>query len=371
MPILLQYLYAIGTFQGLLLAGLLLFTPNVIYASRILACWCVFLAAGLFSVLVIQNGEIAPYNLWIVWTGFLPASYGALLYLYCRHSVLDEGFRAKDLLHLLPIASCYLLNLDLTFAPDILKQAYLQGIEQLSVRFTLGMFILYVQAFIYAGYTAHFIYHYQQLAQNNFANFNPDIFDWLWIVQGFNFVIWSTKAAAAVVTENLVLIVVGDFLIVVLIYTIGMAQWRNPQLFKIAGPVKENSLEPGSDSDTKATGALDEDTRGSLLETVVHYMNSQQAFLLSELSLQRLSEAVGISTHHLSEVLNQEEGHNFYNFVNSFRIDYVCERLKVDNEIKLLDLGLEAGFSSKSTFNSVFKKHTGMTPSQFRNRNMR
>ncbi|NQV70430.1 MAG: AraC family transcriptional regulator [Pseudohongiella sp.] len=370
MPIILQYLYAIGTFQGLLLSGLLLFTPNVSYASRILACWCVFLAAGLFSMLATQSGEIAPYNLWIVWTGFLPVSYGALLYLYCRHSVLDDRFRAKDLLHLLPIGICYLLNFDLLLAPDLLEQMYLQGIEPESARFALGMFILYAQAFIYAGYTAHFIYRYQQLAQNNFANFNPDIFDWLWIVQGFNFVIWSTKAVAAVVTDNFVLMVVGDFLIVVLIYTIGMAQWRNPQLFKIAGPVKADLPEPGSDSDSKGAGALDEDTRSSLLETVVQYMKSQQAFLQSELSLQRLSEAVGISTHHLSEVLNQEEGRNFYNFVNGFRIDYVCDRLKVDDDIKLLDLGLEAGFSSKSTFNSVFKKHTGMTPSQFRDRDM-
>ena len=370
MPILLQYLYAIGTFQGFLLSGLLLFTPNVSYASRILACWCVFLASGLFSTLITQSGEFAPYTAWIIWTGFLPASYGALLYLYCRHSVLDDRFRAIDLLHLLPVASCYLLNIDLIFAPDLLEELVLQGTGIESVRFTLATFTMYAQAFIYAGFTAHLIYRYQQLAQNNLANFNPDIFDWLWIVQGFNFIIWSSKAAAAVLPDSFAVIIAGDFLIVVLIYTIGMAQWRNPTLFKIAVPLKEESLESDSTSDAKGTGALDEESRSSLLNTVVHYMNGQQAFLQSELSLQRLSESVGISTHHLSEVLNQAEGRNFYNFVNGFRIDYVCQRLKVDVDIRLLDLGLEAGFSSKSTFNSVFKKHTGMTPSQFRNRNM-
>lgn len=369
MPILLQYLYAIGAFQGLLLSGLLLFTSNVSYASRILACWCVFLAAGLFSMLITQTGEFAPYTAWFIWTGFLPASYGALLYLYCRHSVLDDRFSAKDLLHLLPIASCYLLNIDLVFAPELLEQAYLEGAGPDSARFTLGSLVMYLQAFIYAGYTAHFIYRYQRLAQNNVANFNPDIFDWLWIVQSFNLIIWSTKAAAAVLSDNTVVIIVGDFLIVVLIYTIGMAQWRNSTLFKIAIPDKEGSPESGSESSSKTTGALDEDTRSKLLDMLVHYMNSQQAFLQSELSLQRLSEAVGVSTHHLSEVLNQEEGSNFYNFVNGFRIDYVCQRINEDRDIKLLDLGLKAGFSSKSTFNSVFKKHTGMTPSQFRSRN--
>ena len=77
--------------------------------------------------------NILSYSLWLAWAGFLPASFGALLYLYCRHSVLDDRFHARDLLHLLPIVSCYLLNIDLVFAPDIVKQAYLQGIEPESV----------------------------------------------------------------------------------------------------------------------------------------------------------------------------------------------------------------------------------------------
>ena len=148
-----------------------------------------------------------------------------------------------------------------------------------------------------------------------------------------------------------------------------MAQWRNPQLFKIAIPANDQPPATDSDADPKIAGALDEDTRASMLETVVQYMKTEQAFLDNDLSLRGLSEAVGISTHHLSEVLNHEDGLNFYNFVNNFRIEYVCERLNLDNDIKLLDLGLQSGFSSKSTFNSVFKKHTALTPSQYREKN--
>jgi len=79
-----------------------------------------------------------------------------------------------------------------------------------------------------------------------------------------------------------------------------------------------------------------------------------------------LAETVGISTHHLSEVLNQHEGKNFYQFVNEYRINYVCEQLKMDKNIKILDLAMSAGFSSKSTFNAVFKQFTQHTPSQYR-----
>lgn len=366
MPSLLQQLLAFGTFQGFLLSALLLLTPNISYASRILGIWCSLLALLLLGVLVQQSGEVEPYNILLVTTSFLPASYGALLYLYCRHSVLDDRFRTKDLLHLAPFLSCYVLNADILFSADSFDQVFVQGIEPVSIRFTLAKIIMYGQAYIYLGYTAYYLFRYQKQAQNNYASFNPDIFDWLWIVQGFNLIIWSSKTALLVVSDNFVLLIAGDLLIVVLIYGIGLAQWRNPQLFKISDPAQGDPLTSHNDMDSKAASTLDESTRVSLLDTVIQYMKTQQAFLDSSLSLRGLSEAVGISTHHLSEVLNQEEGQNFYNFVNNFRIEFVCERLKMDKDIKLLDLGLNAGFSSKSTFNSVFKKHTGLTPSQYR-----
>ncbi|PCH60739.1 MAG: AraC family transcriptional regulator [SAR86 cluster bacterium] len=373
MPIFLQYLYAIGTFQGFLLSALLLFTANVSYASRVLGIWCAFLAIGLLSALGLQGGGFAAYALLLATTGFLPASYGALIYLYCRHSVLDDGFQPKDLLHFLPLAICYLLNLDLLFSPDLLGQSYTQGNDPLSFRYTLAVSLMFGQAFVYMGYTATFLWRYQRRVQHNYASFNAGIFDWLWIVQGFNLIIWSIKFGSNIANISIYFTVAGDLLIVVLIYSIGMAQWRNPQLFKIAVPtegdcVAQDNLEDSAE-DLKLAGALDEKTRASMLAVVVEHMKSEQIFLDNDLSLGGLSQAVGISTHHLSEVLNQKEGQNFYNFVNNFRIEFVCERLKADNDIKLLDLGLISGFSSKSTFNSVFKKHTGLTPSQYRQQN--
>ena len=369
MPTFIQYLYAIGTFEGFLLSVLLLFTPNISYASRILGVWCVLLAVGLLSEVIIHGEEVKPIELLLAATGFFPASFGALLYLYCRHSVLDDGFKPQELLHLIPIASCYLINADVFFSPSILEQAVFQEGASKPFRFILADIILFGQAFVYMGYTAIFLLRYQRRAQNNYASFNPDIFGWLWIVQGFNLIIWVFQSGAQAANSSTLFTVVGDLLIVVLIYSIGMAQWRNPQLFKIAIPANDHRAEVESDTDPKIAGALDEETRASMLEAVVQYMRSQQAFLNNDLSLGGLSEAVDISTHHLSEVLNQKEGQNFYNFVNKFRIEYVCERLKSDNDIKLLDLGLKSGFSSKSTFNSVFKKHTALTPSQYRDKN--
>jgi AraC-like DNA-binding protein len=86
------------------------------------------------------------------------------------------------------------------------------------------------------------------------------------------------------------------------------------------------------------------------------------------LTLAELALALSTTPHNLSEVINTRTGQNFYDFVNGYRVDEVKERLRDPNadHLTLLAIGLEAGFNSKSSFNAVFKKHTSMTPSEYK-----
>jgi AraC-like DNA-binding protein len=65
-------------------------------------------------------------------------------------------------------------------------------------------------------------------------------------------------------------------------------------------------------------------------------------------------------------VLNQELGTTFYELVNRLRIEHAKRLLMSDVERNVLDVALEVGFNAKSTFNTAFKRHAGMTPSEFR-----
>lgn len=96
-----------------------------------------------------------------------------------------------------------------------------------------------------------------------------------------------------------------------------------------------------------------------------------QRFLDSKLTLQQLSDELQISKTHLSRLLNHELGMSFTDYVNSLRVEAAKTNLIHPDfaNYTLVAIGLEAGFNSKTTFNSAFKKHTGMTPSQFRTSN--
>lgn len=88
----------------------------------------------------------------------------------------------------------------------------------------------------------------------------------------------------------------------------------------------------------------------------------------SELTLGELAEQLGTTPHRLSEVLNGQLEMSFYDFINGYRVREVQERLIGPDGTRYtyLTLALDAGFASKSTFNAAFKKHTGMTPSDYR-----
>ncbi|HUQ08319.1 MAG TPA: helix-turn-helix transcriptional regulator, partial [Kofleriaceae bacterium] len=88
------------------------------------------------------------------------------------------------------------------------------------------------------------------------------------------------------------------------------------------------------------------------------------------LTLADLADAIGATPHEVSQVLSTRLDRNFYGFINDHRVEHVKTALTdpMRRETSVLDLAFEAGFSSKSTFNAAFRKATGVTPSEFRDR---
>ena len=107
-----------------------------------------------------------------------------------------------------------------------------------------------------------------------------------------------------------------------------------------------------------------------LKDHLVDCMEKKRPYLNPELTLTDLAKQVDISRNQLSQVINTAAGNNFYDFVNKYRVDEV-KRLIMDESkkhYKIMALASDAGFNSKSAFNNIFKKITGLTPSEYRER---
>ena len=113
---------------------------------------------------------------------------------------------------------------------------------------------------------------------------------------------------------------------------------------------------------------LKDDEATEYTEQLAEYMLTEKPYLNPELTLTELASQIDISTHHLSQIINEQFKQNFFEYINQFRVEEVKTRInnpKFEN-YSLLGIALDSGFNSKSSFNRIFKKFTNQTPSQFK-----
>jgi len=106
--------------------------------------------------------------------------------------------------------------------------------------------------------------------------------------------------------------------------------------------------------------------RKSIIDRLNEYMCGEQPWLNIDLTLSDLAAAINLNPHHLSQIINSEFGKSFACFINEYRIEAARHLLSVSDNKTVIEIAMESGFASKSSFNALFKKHTGVTPSEYR-----
>ena len=173
-----QYISIVGGFQGCLLFALLIFDSRVSSASKILGVWCLFFALNFFFPFVVSFEELKMFYPVLGWILYLPASYGALLYLYFRNSILDKALGWKDVIFFLPLLVCYGLNIDLLLSSGQEVAAWLKGESTTNSAQRISKYIMFLQAPVFAFITILIIRRYQQQARNTLSAYNPVVFKW-------------------------------------------------------------------------------------------------------------------------------------------------------------------------------------------------
>lgn len=116
------------------------------------------------------------------------------------------------------------------------------------------------------------------------------------------------------------------------------------------------------------TSNISEEQKKKIADELKSLMENEKPYLEPDLTLNELAEILKIHPRALSQVINEKIEMSFYDFVNGYRINEACEKLsdpEQDSET-IMGILLESGFNSKSVFNSLFKKITGITPTEYR-----
>jgi AraC-like DNA-binding protein len=358
-----SFLFFAAATQGLFLAFLLRSQTHNARANKILAVWIAVLSVDLLQQIYYGEDLYKSFPMWIGVINFLPLTYGGFLYLYVRTFIQPSPLAWRDLIHFASYILMVTLNLPLILQSGdkklLLIEQMFAGHAPWTLQVSDGLSI--IVATIYALISCRLVLH------NPSVDSKGQLF-WLRVMLGFNLLIWIVVWCVSVFpsswSNHLIYSLVSLF-----IYTLGYFSLKQPDndASNNSSPDIGGPLNNEKDSQQKyGDNRLPDDLRNQLLAVLENYMQEAEPWRASHLTLLQLSEATHIASHHISQVLNDHRGQSFNDYINGFRVQAVCDQLRVAPAHNLLDLALACGFSSKSAFNAAFKKYTGKTPSAYR-----
>jgi AraC-like DNA-binding protein len=376
--------YFSGLGLVLLFVILLFFKTKKILSDRFLILFFLLVGAELTYMALESSGWLKISN----WLVFLDLVYWILLgpaILLYSHFIIkaNEKLHKYMLLHLLPLVIVlipffhYLIILPskydfYTFV--FYKNLVYRWLIYIFWEFcSLGYFIFVVIKLI----------QYQKIVPDYFSSLKMKKLRWLqYLTAGFSlYIIIATIImyldAYHFIDSNINLQILSALFLIAYLIGIGVFGYRQEGVFsqavleEISNLQFQGLLSPVAEREFKySKSGLNKEELDDLSRKLKSLMKNEKLYIKSELTIQELSKKLETSIHKVSQVINESFHENFYDFVNSYRIEEVKKLLQNtrNNNVKVISLAYDCGFNSKSAFYAAFKKSTGITPVEYRNK---
>ena len=373
----------VGAFYGLLFAGMLWFAPRNRLANRFLALLLVVIAMRLGPYIIGYAGYYDAYP----WLSFAPydasLAIGPLMYFYVRLlPQADTPFAKRWLWHFVPVMlqlayACVMFVQPLAFKnfwDGAVHEPYIFPVEQLAT---------FVSMSVYWWLSFRHYRDYQRWLANNVSDREDHHAEWVrnfLLALGGTLIIWIGLAAFHRFLARLDYFQQFPFYVwlTVLAYYLGTEGYRNARHSYPACRNAAANESPGTPADEiVATAAANVAAMSEPAAPERNWVNegtrcreqiiAAELYRDPDLTLTTLARKLGTNTSQLSRAINEGLGVNFNELINRLRVDRVKAALRDPAEARsLLDIAIDAGFSSKASFNRSFKLYAGLTPTEFR-----
>lgn len=348
-------------------------------SNMLLGLFFLSLCLSLTDSFLLKNGLYNSHPSLATWSSSFPLLYDPLLFLYTQSLLFkDFNFTTGKLKHLLP----FILFLLFSFIGYSLQPAErkLQLLQQIRSRAMPSYFyllaFLMVAHFCFYGYRSlRLISHYKKMAKDKFSDLQKINLSWLsstiiFFVVLFIFSVINNMAELTHLVNyyylSLTIIIAAIFIFInrVLFHAL-----KRPEVFSW---IEHDEMQQTFSVPAKDIKAEMKDSDKRNLELLLEHIKTKKPYLEPELSVESLAQQVSLKPKELSRLINENLDQNFFDFINRYRIDEAKRLLTnpADKKITVLEVLYEVGFNSKSSFNTLFKKYTGVTPSEFKKQNM-
>ena len=368
---LLIVLSLLGAFQGLLFGFALLGIKrgNKI-ANRLLSALSFTISIFLFGALLRTTSyDSTMPHLSRIHDPF-SFLFSPLLFLYINTLIGKKtSFSRRNFLHFVPFAVCIVYLIPYFFQSTETK---LQSIIDEHQHPGLGLWyyarsaVIIVQSLVYLSLSVLTVGQYFRRIKMGAVQINLAVMTQVRFLVISVLTIWILGVLRYAFDHTSQTNLLVPILAAAMVYGLGYISLKNPEVLSEA-PEMPTTLSPlPTVKYEKST--LSAERSEQYLKKLLQIMETEKPYMNSEVTLQKIAERLSIPPHHLSQIINERLKQSFSDFINGYRIEAV-KKMFLDPEKKhysLLAIAEEAGFNSKSSFNSVFKKHTNTTPSEFR-----
>lgn len=356
-----QIISLIAAFQALFFGILIITKKNKNMLDKYLFTWLLLLAINILLITVSQNGN-TPYSSNFLYPSYILAGLHGFFLLLCTKSLMHNS--PKDFHKEYSIFVAYLLLAVLGFfVYGIFPNETTIICRILSFCFNTFCIIVAVKLF----------HRYKMFLQANYSNVDQLSFNWIRLIAYGLITVLSGALILVVLHEFFTysLSLYGAFSVIVLLFVniLGFRGIKHSTIFNQNILAGNQPQVPDEKEKSYTNYGLKEDDAVILSEQLKRYMETDKPYTNIDLSLKDLALALNTYPHYITQVLNTVFNQNFYDFINTYRIEEAKKRLlEVDyKNLTILAIIYDCGFNSKSTFNRIFKQKTGKTPSEYRN----
>lgn len=358
--------FIIGTVQAFFIVLILLNKKRKGLPDKILAIWVFILGLHIFLYYLNYIGFYQAYPHVQGLAEPLPFVHGPFLLIYIT-SLINKDQKIKGLLWLnfIPAALHYLYLLPKVF---LSREELLKWIHHVETDPSLATIIFSVlidlSGPVYILWSLILLRQHRKTIGDNFSYTEKINLNWLRNIIIGMAIIWSM-----VLFGNLLDQQTGPYLVylaaTLFVFLIGYFGARQGAIFADNIDVE---VQPEIGAKIKyLKSALKKERAEEYYKKLLDHLEVEKPYLKSKITLPQLAHQLDLNPNYVSQVINDKFNQNFYDFINSYRVEEFKRRLntKTASNYTLLAHGLESGFSSKSSFNEVFKKITGHTPSEY------
>ncbi len=363
-----------GIFLSVFIDILLITKKQKSLTDKILAAWLAIIGIHLLGYYYNQAGYWETYPHLIGVTAPFPLLHGPMLFLYTLYSLRsDRKIRTVDYLHFAPVvvSYVYMSNFFFFYTAEEKKMVDVGEVNDYRIFSIVLLVAILLSGLSYSILSYRLTLRHQKKIDNYFSYHEGINIKWLRnciLAIGLVFlsatIIYLVRDALGVQfsfnAEYIIYLVIIGFVFYIGYFGIKHENifTNNPQLAKaIEGEIK-------SEEKYKNSGLKNEIVT-ELYTKLLKTMADEKPYLDPKLSLTGLARLLEISPNQLSQIINQEAKVNFHDFVNNYRVEEFIEKSRANRNFSLLALAFDAGFNSKSSFNTIFKKQKGVTPSQY------